>query len=129
MSEQFAYNFQKSPQFPSIEWIDLRGDGVLHECAILKQDAVGNKLFFQVNHLDKIDKERLGGILADRNARSLELWDLMSQKTLGNGMNALAYFHQYVKILAPNGKIIDPKSGLMGAPVTGSIKATAAPTE
>lgn len=123
----YAYNFQKSPQFAHIEWIELHGDGIMHECAVLKEDQTGNKLYFPINHLDKIDRERLGVILMDRNARNLQLWDLMSQKTLGNGMNALQYFHQFVKILAPNGKIIDPKSGVIGTPVTGSIKLNATP--
>jgi hypothetical protein len=53
----------------------------------------------------------------DRNSRSFELYDLMAQKTLGNGMNALAYFHQLVRQLTPNGKVMDPRSGQMGGAV------------
>jgi hypothetical protein len=111
----------KSPQHPHIEWIEIHNDGVMHECAILKEDPQGNKMFFPVNHLDEIDRRRLVGILVDRNARNFELWDLMAQKTLGNGQNALAYYHQYVKILTPNGKILDPKSGQVGIPLTGTV--------
>jgi hypothetical protein len=111
----------KSPHHAHVEWIELYSDGVLHECAVLKADPQGNKLLFPTNHLDDIDRKRLAGILLDRNARNFELWDLMAQKTLGNGMNALQYFHQYVKVLTPQGKMIDPKSGQIGVPV-GTVK-------
>ncbi len=111
----------KSPTHPHMEWIELNSDGVLHECAVLRTDAQGNKLMFPTNHLDAIDRTRLGQLLRDRNARNFELWDLMAQKTLGNGMNALAYFHQYVKVLTPSGKLLDPKSGQVGMPATGTI--------
>lgn len=111
----------KSATHPHIEWIELHSDQVLHECAVLKTDPNGNKLFFPINHLDDIDKSRLSMILMDRNSRSLELWDLMLQKTLNNGINALAYFHQYVKVLTPGGKVIDPKAGQVGIPTTGTV--------
>lgn len=104
----------KSADHPHVEWIELHNDGVLHECVVLKADKVGNKLMFPVNHLDDIDRKRLGSILMDRNARHMELFEVMMQKTLGNGMNALAYFHQYAKILTPGGKMIDVKSGQVG---------------
>jgi hypothetical protein len=81
--------------------------------------------FFKTNNLDSIDRQRLAGILADRNARSFELWDLMSQRTLGNGMNALAYFHQLVKVLSPQGKIIDPRQGQIGV-AAGTVNTNAA---
>lgn len=112
---------QKSTQHAHVEWIELYNDQVLHECAILKTNGDGAKLFFPINHLDDIDKKRLASILADRNSRSLELWDLMQQKTLGNGINALVYFHQFVKQLTPNGKIIDTRSGQVGAVVPGTV--------
>lgn len=111
----------KSQTHPHIEWIELYNDGIMHECAILKTDGQNNKLFFPVNNLDAIDKNRLAQILSDRNARTLELWDLMSQKTLNNGINALQYFHQLVKIYTPNGKVIDPKTGIAGTPTTGTV--------
>lgn len=118
---QIDYKRQVSPEYPHIEWLELNKDGMLHECAVMRRDAQGNVFFFQVNHLDEIDRRRLAQLLADRNARNFELWDLMAQKTLGNGMNALAYFHQLVKVLSPNGKVMDPRSGVMGAPVTGVV--------
>lgn len=112
---------QKSAHHAHVEWIELHNDQVLHECAILKTNPDGAKLFFPINHLDEIDKKRLAGILADRNARQLELWDLMQQKTLGNGINALVYFHQFVKQLTQGGKVIDPRSGQVGMVQTGTV--------
>lgn len=120
------YKHQVSPEYPHIEWLELNKDGMLHECAIMKRDNLDNVFFFQVNHLDEIDRRRLAQILADRNARNFPLWDLMAQKTLGNGLNALAYFHQLVRVLTPNGKVIDPRTGVMGAPLTGVVDTNAA---
>lgn len=117
----YAYRFRNSPDYPHVKWIELNNDGVLHECAVLKEDSIGNLFYFQINHLDEIDKRRLAGILMDRNARTMELWDIMVNKTLGNGVNALQYFHQLAKVLTPSGKILDPKSGQMGLVQTGTI--------
>ncbi len=111
----------KSHTHPHIEWIEIHNDGILHEVAVLKVDNNKNKLFFPINNLDNIDKQRLSMILRDRQAGNLELWDLMLQKTLNNGINALQYFHQYVKVLTQNGKIVDPKSGQIGIHTTGTI--------
>ena len=118
-----AANSVKSNTHPHIEWLELHADGILHECAILKTDQVGNKLYFPINYLDAIDKNRLSMILQDRNITNFELWDVMRQKTLGNGVNALAYFHQYAKMYAANGKILDPKAGQVGVVSTGVAKA------
>lgn len=117
-----TYRAEKSHEHSHIEWLELHGDGVLHECAIMREDSTGSKLFLKVNDLDEIDRRRLAGILGDRNARRTELWDLMAQRTLGNGINSLVYFHQLVKMITPNGKILDLKSGQAGfvAP-TGTI--------
>lgn len=116
---EVTYKHENSREYPHVEWIELNSDGILHECAVMRRDTNGNILFFKTNDLDEIDKRRLAGILMDRNSKSFELWDLMAQKTLGNGMNALAYFHQLVRQLTPNGKILDPRSGQMGGVVQG----------
>ncbi|MCK9369604.1 hypothetical protein M0R04_06825 [Candidatus Dojkabacteria bacterium] len=118
---EVTYAHEKSKTHHHIEWIDLAGDGILHECAIMKRDAYNNVLFFKTNDLDEIDKKRLAGILMDRNADKFELFDLCAQKTLGNGMNALAYFHQITRQLTANGRIIDPRSGQMGGVTTGQV--------
>lgn len=118
---QATYRSEKSREYPHVEWIELNGDGILHECAIMKRDGYGNILFFKTNDLDDIDKRRLAGILMDRNARNLELWDLMLNKTLGNGINALQYFNQLVRQLTPQGRVLDPRQGQMGGAVAGTV--------
>lgn len=117
MTTQVTYRSTKSREYPHIEWLELNADGVLHECAIMRRDPLGNVLYFKTNDLDDIDKRRLAQILADRNAPNFELWDLMSNKSLGNGMNALGYFNQLVRMLTPNGKTLDPRAGQMGGAV------------
>lgn len=125
---QVAYKVQKSREYPHIEWLELHApDGIMHECAVMRRNADGNVLFFKTNDLDEIDRRRLAGILADRNSTNFELWDLMSQKTLGNGMNALAYFNQLVKLLTPSGKVMDPKSGQIGSGSVSTAPAAPAP--
>lgn len=99
---------------PHIKWIDLKNDGVLIECAVMKEDSFGNIYFIQVNQLDSIDRRRLARILQNRNAQNFELWDLMSNITLNNGINALTYFHQLVKVITPMGVVSSPKQGEVG---------------
>jgi hypothetical protein len=108
-----AVNMQPG-NMPHLAWIDLGGDGVYTECAVMKKDGLGNIYFFPLNALDKIDKGRLARILSNRNATAFELWDLMSQITLNNGVNALTYFHQLVEMITPNGKRMRPQEGVVG---------------
>lgn len=100
---------------PHVEWIDLKGNGVMVECCVMKRDAFGNIYFLELPSLDQIDKTRVARILMNRNAPNFELWDLMSQVTLNNGVNALAYFHQLVKIITPDGVIMNPRAGTVGS--------------
>ncbi|MFY0655403.1 MAG: hypothetical protein JXR12_01365 [Neptunomonas phycophila] len=102
-------------KLPHIEWLDLKGDGVLHECAIMKRDPNGNIYFFKVEPIDGVDKKRLRDIITGRNATMFPLWDLMRQNRLGNGINALDYFHQLVRVLTPSGSIMEPQYGVVGA--------------
>lgn len=106
---------------PHIYWIDLKGDGVFTECAVVKRDGLGNVYYFPLTALDDIDKRRLGRILTNRNATNFELWDLMSNITLNNGVNALTYFHQLVNVITPGGKIMKPREGVVGAGSGGVI--------
>jgi len=101
--------------YPHLEWLDLQQNGVLTECAVMKKDPNGNIYHFSVASLDAIDKNRLRNILTGRNSANFPLWDLMQQVTLGNGVNALDYFHQLVKVQTPGGQIIDPVQGRIGA--------------
>lgn len=107
---------------PHIKWIELYGDNVVHECAVMKEDANGNITFIEINNLDEFDKRRLVDILLTRNAGSLPLYEIMGNITLRNGINALEYFHQLVKIITPSGKLLDPRMGQLGVP-TGQVQA------
>ena len=114
---------------PHVKWIDLLNNGVLTECAVLKEDELGNIYYLEIPSLDDIDKRRISRIITSRNATNFELWDLMSQLTLNNGVNALNYFHQLVKIITPDGVIMNPRMGVIG---TGKVTVevpTEVPTE
>ena len=118
-------------QIPHTEWLDLKGNGVLVECAILKRDDRGNRHFITIPDLDDIDKRRLVSILNNRNVNNFELWDLMSQITLNNGVNALQYFHQLVKVATNDGVIMNPREGHVGIgkiPVGNARQGTASDT-
>lgn len=112
-------------KYPHVGWVDLEQNGVLTEIAIVKNGPQG-LYFMALNLMDAIDKQRLFRVITNRNAGLYELWDLMSNITLGNGANALEYFHQYVKVLTPSGKILNPQVGKIGAPVATGVR-TAAP--
>lgn len=101
-------------KFPHIHWLDLNDNGTLMECAVLKQDAQNNIYYIQIDKLDTVDKGRLIKILSTRQVENLELWDAMSTVTLGNGINALKYFHQLVQVITNNGSIMKPQLGKQG---------------
>jgi len=102
-------------KYRNLEWLEIEG-GVLTECAVMKRSTDGHVWFFPVASLDMVDKSRLLNILRNRNAELYELWDLMSQITLGNGVNALTYFNQLVKVLTPAGQILPFGGGKYGTP-------------
>lgn len=103
-------------KYPHIGWVDLEGKGILTEIAIMANGAQGLS-YIVLNQLDGIDKTRLIKIISNRNSHMYALWDLMSNLTLGNGANALEFFHQYVRTLTPSGQIIKPSMGRIAAPV------------
>jgi hypothetical protein len=115
-----------------VKQLDIAGNGVLTEVTLLKvvehgRDAEGNdqyELWFIKNEeLDAIDQKRLLNVL-QRSAKVNDfqpLFETMAQVTLGNGQNALDYFHQYVRIRYPSGAIERPRIGRSGGVVaTGS---------
>lgn len=106
---------------PHIFWIDLEGNGMFSECAVLKKDTLGNVYFFPLGSLDNVDKGRMARVVQNRNAKNFELWELMEQITLNNGVNALEYFHQLVEMVSANGKRIRPREGLIGTGMGGQI--------
>lgn len=95
--------------------MDLYGNGVAHDILLMREDTeVGDVYFIKVEDLDEIDKARIRQILNRRNANTMPLWDVMSQVTLKNGMNALTYFHQLVKVRTASGQIINPSTARRG---------------
>lgn len=107
----------KQGHLPHLKWIDLHNNGTLIECAVMNEDQYGNITYIQVNQLDAVDRRRLLKILTSRTATQFKLWDLMSNITLNNGVNALTYFHQLVSIISQNGIISVPRAGEIGTGV------------
>lgn len=123
----------KQGHLPHLKWIDLHNNGTLIECAVMNEDQYGNITYIQVNQLDAVDRRRLQKILTSRTASQFKLWDLMSNITLNNGVNALTYFHQLVRVISQNGVISTPRAGEIGtgvvaAPVVAPVDAATAST-
>lgn len=106
MAEQRVQEKTIPGKYPHTEWLDLGQNGVLIECAIMKRFPNGDTFFISLESLDRIDKTRLLRILQNRNVTMYELWDLMDQVTLGNGVNALVYFNQLAKVRTASGQIM-----------------------
>lgn len=101
-----------------IEFVDLENNGMVTECAIMKRFENGDIYYFTLNSLDIFDKRRLRDILYSQTATMYtELWKLLEQNTLGNGVNALSYFNQLVKHRTHNGQILPFGSGKYSMPV------------
>lgn len=114
---------------PHIHFIELEPhSGEEHMCVLVKHDKVsGDRYIIQVKDLDNIDERRIVDILRKRDSKRLPLWEVLSNETLRNGMNALEYFHQYVKVLTQNGRIVNPDSTRRGKTVTTRRVARPAP--
>ena len=110
------YNFQWSTTHAHIAWADIQNNGVLIEIAVVALDEKNGDLYFiPIAALDNVDRDRLIKIITKRDAHKYPLWDLMSGSTLKNGINALEYFSQLVKVRSVSGQIFTPNSGKMGA--------------
>jgi len=105
-------------KWPHTKWIDLKNDGVMNECAVLKEDGFGNIYYIEIPALDNIDRDRIGRMLTSPRSREIPLWEIMGNTQLRNGMNGLDYFHQLVKVITPEGVIMNPRIGAVG---TGKI--------
>lgn len=116
LSKKFPYQFKWSQTLPHIAWADIYNNGVLTEIVVMNIDTRTLDLyFFPTSVLDNIDTYRLINILKKRDSDKYALWDLMSMNTLQNAMNALEYFHQYVKVRTVGGQIYTPTPGKVGA--------------
>jgi hypothetical protein len=103
---------------PHVEWVDIDGNHIASEIIVIKRDKRNNDLYFiKTEDMDEIDRKRITSILKKRDAGKYELWDLLDNTTLGNGENALTYFHQLVKVLTEQGTVFTPAPGRQGIPV------------
>lgn len=85
---------------------DIDDTGLLREIAVVKKTADGSIFYIDIEPLHQIDKARLKKIVSSPHADKYELWDLMSQSRLSNGMNALDFFHSNcVKVKRPKGAV------------------------
>ena len=105
----------KHDSLPHVEWVDLGDNGVAIELVVVKRDPTNNDLYFiKTEDMDEIDRRRLVNILKKRDAAKYQLWDLLSNTTLGNGENALDFFHQLVRVKTASGQILVPGTGRAG---------------
>ena len=96
----------RKSEFNHIEYIDVNDDGVLEEVAVVKKWDDGSLSYINVPTLGAIDKSRLLRIISSTHADKYELWELMSQIRLNNGMNALDFFHQnLIKLKRAKGSV------------------------
>jgi hypothetical protein len=112
-------------KFPHVAWVDVSRKGVWEEVAIMSIDVGGSVHFFPLSALDRIDRQRFFNIVSSRTANSFPLYELCSQVTLGNGINALTYFQQLVKVLTPSGQVLQPRVGQIGGAMPTPIAQTA----
>jgi len=101
-------------KWPHTKWIDLKNDGVMNECAVLKEDGFGNIYYIEIPALDNIDRDRIARMLTSPRSNEIPLWEIMGNTQLRNGMNGLDYFHQLVKVITPEGVIMNPRIGSVG---------------
>ncbi len=94
MSTQLTTNVKTRANLNHIEYVDVNNDGILEEIAVVKRNPEDGTIhYIDVAPLDPIDKARLKRIVTSQHADKYELWELMSQTKLENGMNALDFFH------------------------------------
>lgn len=87
-----------------IDWYD---DGIFREFALVKEAEDGTLFGIEVAKLHPIDKGRLKKFITGTHAGKYELWELLSQGRLANGVNALDFFHSnYVKQKRPRGAVL-----------------------
>lgn len=122
-SISLPYQFMWSKSHPHIAWADLHANGLLTEIAVIALDENNGDLYFiPIAALDTVDRERMIKVITKRDSHKYPLWDLLSGTTLKNGMNALDYFNQLVKVRSISGQIFIPQSGRMGASSSLSVR-------
>ena len=97
---------KQATDLPHIFRVDVDDSGLLQEVAIVKEEDDGTIYYIPVSSLHQIDKQRLKKIVTSVHADKYPLWELLSQATLSNGMNALDFFHfNCVKNKRPKGAL------------------------
>lgn len=115
----------KAGKYPHIFWVDLRGNNIFEECAIMKRHPNGDMTYIPLSGLDSIDQSRLLKVVRDRSAHIMELWELMKHHRLGNGVNALIYFDQLAKTITTDGRVIRGKGQQYGGGENRAIRSGA----
>ena len=96
---------------PHIFRVDIDDSGLLQEIAIVKEENDGTIYYIPVSPLHTIDKQRLKKIVTSIHADKYPLWELLSQATLSNGMNALDFFQfNAIKTKRPKGALASHES-------------------
>lgn len=86
--------------------IDWHDDGILREVVVVMEDPHGSIYGIEVNRLHPIDKKRLKKVISSMHADKYQLWELLVESRLNNGMNALDFFHEnYIVVKRPRGAI------------------------
>ena len=97
---------KQATDLPHIFRVDVDDSGLLQEVAIVKEETDGTIYYIPIAPLHQIDKQRLKKIVTSVHADKYPLWELLSQATLSNGMNALDFFHyNCVKTKRPKGAL------------------------
>lgn len=98
------YFFQWSRRVPHIAEADIEGNGVGIAIAVVGINPSNKDLMYiRLDRLDQIDLRRLTQILQSRDSARWPLWDLLLQRTLPNGQNAMDFFHQLVRVRTVSG--------------------------
>ena len=89
---------------PHIFLCDVDDTGLLKQIAVLKRYKDGSISYIDIGTLHDIDKSRLKRVIMSVHADKYELFELMSQGQLSNGMNTLDFFHtNFAKVKRPRG--------------------------
>lgn len=116
----------KPTKMNHVFFLDIHADGKYREVAIVKlvknpDGRIRSVYYIDVALMDNVDKGRIKALVTDIHADKYELWDLMSQKNLSNGKNALDYFHQVTRVIHGPGAVTGGfGSGLAGVTAEGS---------
>lgn len=91
-------------KLPHIFHCDIDDTGLLREIAVVKQLKDGTLYYIDIEPQHPVDKARLKKAVMSQYAAERPLWEILSNITLSNGMNALDFFHSNcVKVKRPKG--------------------------